>query len=262
MKRLEGQTAWVAGGASGMGEGISELFAEEGANVAVTDVQVDRGQELVERINAAGGSAVFYECDVTSADSVRDSINQTVEKFGGLQSVLNCAGIVHVGMLHEYSEADWDTLMGVNLKGIFLAVKYAVPHLEKNDRSYVVNIGSVGSFITQAKTPAYVASKHAVLGLTRSIAVDYANVGVRCNCICPGITDTPMLRYHMSTMPDPDAALRARLQRVPINEALTPNDIARNALYLCCEDSAGVTGTSLVVDNGYITTAEWDCAQV
>ena len=112
--------------------------------------------------------------------------------------------------------------------------------------------------LAASTTPAYIASKHAVLGLSRNIAVDYAADGVRCNCICPGITDTPMLRFHLSTTPDPDATLAARLKRVPTGIIISPAEIARAVLYLSCEDSAGVTGTSLVVDGGYITPAEWE----
>ncbi len=262
MKRLDGQTAWITGGASGMGESIAEQFAAEGAAVVVVDMQEDLGEEVAGRIGQSGGRAFFSRCDITRGDQVRDSIAGTVERFGGLQIIVNCAGIVHVGKLHEYAESDWDRLMGVNLKSIYWSVKYGIEHLRANPRSYMVNIGSVGSYIGQALTPAYIASKHAVLGLTRSIALDYARDGLRCNCICPGITDTPMLREHMDALPDPEAALAARLTRVPLNRVLTPGDVARAALYLSCEDSAGVTGTSLVVDGGYISCAEWDTTQV
>jgi NAD(P)-dependent dehydrogenase (short-subunit alcohol dehydrogenase family) len=172
--------------------------------------------------------------------------------------VINCAGVVHVATLDAYAEADWDQLMGVNLKSIYLALRHALPHLRRQQRSYVVNIGSVGSFVGQRATPAYTASKHAVLGLTRSIALDYAADGLRCNCVCPGITDTPMLRYHLSTTPDPEATLATRLRRVPTGVALGPADVARAVLYLSCEDSAGITGTSLVIDGGYTTAAEWE----
>ncbi len=258
MMRLEGQTAWITGGASGMGRGIAELFSAEGAGVVVVDIQPDLGEQVAERIRSAGGRALFSHCDVTRGEQVRDSIGQTVDRFDGLQTIVNCAGIVHVGMLHEYTEADWDRLMAVNLKSIYWSIRYGLEPLRKNSRSYVVNIGSVGSHIGQALTPAYIASKHAVLGLSRSIALDYARDGLRCNCISPGITDTPMLREHMDATPDPQAALAARLTRVPMNRILTPRDIARAALYLACEDSAGVTGTSLVVDAGYTSCAEWD----
>ena len=234
-----------------MGETAAELFAAEGAKVAVADIQAEEGHRLVERIVSQGGRE----------DSLRDSIELSVAEFGGLQIIVNCAGIVHVGRLHEYAEDEWDYLMGVNLKSIFFSLKHGLPHLRLNQRSYMVNIGSVGSFIGQANTPAYTTSKHAVLGLSRSIALDYAADGLRCNCICPGITDTPMLRFHLKTMPDPEGALADRLRRVPMGIALEPMDIARGILYFCCEDSAGITGTSLVIDGGYTTAAEWETAE-
>jgi NAD(P)-dependent dehydrogenase (short-subunit alcohol dehydrogenase family) len=165
-----------------------------------------------------------------------------------------------VAPLHEYAEHEWDRLMGVNLKSIFFSLKHSLVHLRHNERSYVVNIGSVNSLIGQANTPAYTASKHAVLGLSRSIALDYAADGLRCNCICPGITDTPMLRFHLNTTPDPEGTLANRLRRVPMGIALIPTDIAKAVLYFSCEDSAGITGTSLVIDGGYIAAAEWETA--
>ena len=184
------------------------------------------------------------------------SIEQTVEQFGGLQIVVNCAGVVHVAPLDQYSVADWDAPMAVNVKSIFLSVKHALPHLRRNPRSYVVNVGSVSSFVGQAGTPAYTASKGAVLQLSRSIALDYAADGLRCNCLCPGITDTPMLRFHLSAAADPQAALdRAAARADGRGNAAGRHGSA--ALYLACEDSSGVTGTSLVVDGGYLAAAEW-----
>ena len=241
-----------------MGTAVAELFSTEGAKVAVIDIQAERGRALVEKIVGQGGQAVFHECDVSREDQVRDSIAQAATHFGGLQIVVNCAGIVHVGPLHDYAEEEWEHLMGVNVKSIFFSLKHGLAHLRRNARSYMVNIGSVGSFIGQANTPSYITSKHAVLGLSRSIALDYAADGLRCNCVCPGITDTPMLRYHLNTTPDPEVTLAERLRRVPLGTTLTPVDIARSVLYLSCEDSSGVTGTSLVVDAGYTTAAEWE----
>ncbi|HCR15925.1 MAG TPA: hypothetical protein DIU35_00440 [Candidatus Latescibacteria bacterium] len=256
--RLQDQVVWISGGASGMGQASAELFASEGASVAIADIQDDRAQDVVSSIEEAGGNAKFHKCDVSCEEDVKKSILATAKDFGGLQILVNCAGIVHVGPLHEYEEQDWDLLMGVNLKSIYFSLKHGIRYLRKHDRSYIVNIGSVGSFIGQAQTPAYTTSKHAVLGLSRSIALDYAKDGLRCNCICPGITDTPMLRYHLSQSGDADTALSDRLRRVPTGAALLPEDIARSVLYLCCEDSAGITGTSLVVDGGYTTAAEWE----
>ena len=256
--RLQGQVAWISGAASGIGEGVARLFAREGAAVALVDVQAAKGQAIAGQIRAEGGRAIFLECDVRSEAAVQYSIERTVQEFGGLQTVVNCAGIVQVKLLHELDEADWDRLMAINVKSIFLSLKHGFAHLKKNPRSYVVNIGSIGSFISQGSTPAYIASKGAVMMLSKSIALDYAAAGLRCNCVCPGITDTPMLREHLNATADPEATLRNRLRRVPMGVPLTPHDIAKAVLYLSCEDSAGVTGTTLVVDGGYLAAAEWE----
>src|SRR4051812_39745579 len=255
--RLQHQVAWISGAASGIGEAVARLFAAEGAAVGLADLQTERGQKVADEIRAAGGRALFTTCDVARAGDVHTSIEQTAREFGGLSIIVNCAGIVQVKLLVELDEADWDRLMAINVKSIYLSTKFGLPHLKRNARSYIVNIGSISSYVGQGGTPAYTASKGAVLMLSKSIALDYAADGVRCNCVCPGITDTPMLREHLDKTPDPDATLASRVRRVPIGVALKPADIAKTALYLSCEDSAGVTGTSLVVDGGYLTAAEW-----
>ena len=256
--RLQDQVAWISGAASGMGEAIARLFDQAVAAVAVVDVNGDKGAAVAKQIRSDGGRAIVVKCDVSREADVRESIEQTVKEFGGLHILVNCAGIVQIKLLHELEEADWDRLMDINVKAIFFSIKHGIAHLKKNPRSYVVNIGSVGSFIGQSSTPAYTASKGAVMMLSKSIALDYAADGVRCNCVCPGITDTPMLREHLNMNADPEAALRDRLRRVPMGVSLTGHDIAKAVLYFSCDDSAGVTGTSLVVDGGYLTAAEWE----
>jgi NAD(P)-dependent dehydrogenase (short-subunit alcohol dehydrogenase family) len=255
--RLEGRVAWISGATSGIGAAAAELFAGEGARVALIGRRVGLARALAARIKAAGGEALAFGCDVTSEARVGSSIRATVRRFGRLDILVNNAGMVAVGDLHRTSGAEWDRVMGVNVKSMFLAFKHAHPHLKAAGRSHVVNVGSISSFVGQARTPVYTASKHAILGLTRSIALDYAADGVRCNCVCPGITDTPMLWEHLNARPDPKAALAERLRRVPMGVPLSPMDVARSILYFSCEDSAGVTGTSLTIDCGYLTAAEW-----
>lgn len=257
--RLQGCVAWISGGTKGIGEGTAKLFAKEGAAVAIIGRSEKDGKRVADDITKAGGNALFVKCDVTRAEEVSSSIEKTVETFGSLQILINNAGIVDVKQLHEYSEDEFDWVMDVNVKSMFLAFKYAFPHLKKNERSYVVNVGSISSFVGQDGTPVYTTSKGAVLQLSRSIGLDYARYGIRSNCVCPGITDTPMLHQHLDTAADPAAHLVERLRRVPTGTILTPDDVARSILFFSCEDSAGVTATSLIVDGGYLAAAEWDC---
>jgi NAD(P)-dependent dehydrogenase (short-subunit alcohol dehydrogenase family) len=257
MRKLEGKVAWISGATSGIGEGTARLFAREGAKVVVVGLRMSQSRRLATKLEADGAEVLPLTCDVSSERQVRDSIRRTVARFGGLDILINNAGIVLVKALHQHTEREWDRVMDVNVKSMFFALKHALPHLRAARRSWVVNVGSISSFVGQAQTPAYTTSKHAIVGLTKSIALDYSHDGVRCNCICPGITDTPMLRKHLNAQPDPEAALARRLRRVPMGIPLTPHDVAKTILFLSCDDSAGITGTTLTIDAGYLTAAEW-----
>ena len=258
-RRLENQAAWISGGTKGIGAATALLFAEEGAKVAITGRNAADGRAVADRINQNGGEALFFACDMTIESEVKNSIDKTAEAFGKLDILVNNAGMVDIKMLHEYTREEWDRVFDTNVTSMFLAFKHAFSHLSANPKSYVVNVGSISSFVGQDCTPAYTASKGAVLQLSRSIGLDYARYGIRSNCICPGITDTPMLHQHLDTNPDPEAHLAQRLRRVPSGAILTPLDVAKSILYFSCEDSAGITATSLTVDGGYLAAAEWDC---
>jgi len=257
-KKLEGKVAWVSGGTSGIGAAICELFAQHGAKIVVTGRSFERGEAVIEAIEKTGGEAILYEGCISKEDTVRESIALAEERFGRLDIVINNAGMVEVKMLHEYTTEEWDFLMNVNVSSSFWALKYAFPLLKQNKRSYIVMNGSISSFVGQAMTPAYTTSKGAMLQLCKSIALDYAAWGVRCNIVCPGITDTPMLREHVNKTHDPEETLKQRLRRVCLGVPLSPMDVAKSFLYLSTEDSVGITGTSLVVDAGYLAAAEWD----
>ena len=252
-KRFTGKVAWITGASQGIGRGIAQYFADEGASVALADIKEEAGEEIAALIRAGGGQAEFFLCNVNNENSVKEAVHRIVSRFGGLHILVNNAAVNIIKNLHEYTSEEWDWQMGINLKAIFLTFKYAYPYLTQQQFSYVVNMGSVSSFVAQAKTPGYIASKGAVLMLTKSIAIDYAAEGIRCNAVCPGITDTPLLREHMGD----DQRLKERLQRVPGGRILTPLDIAKTVAYLSCEDSNGVTGTSIIIDGGYLAAAEW-----
>ena len=260
-RKLEHKVAWVSAANKGIGAGIARLFASEGAKVAMIGRTPSEGGALAEEIRSAGGDAFFFRCDVSKEEEVKASVEETVRCYGTVDILVNNAGIVDVRMLHEYTSEDWDRVMGINVKSMFLSFKYAFPYLKEHDMSYVVNVGSISSFVGQDCTPVYTTSKGAVLNLSKSIGLDYARYGIRCNCVCPGITDTPMLHTHLNTEEDPAARYKDRLRRVPLNRPLWPDDIAKACLFFACEDSSGITATSLTVDGGYLACAEWDAAK-
>src|SRR5262245_56063597 len=148
-QRLQNQVAWISGAASGIGEAVARLFAAEGAAVALTDVQTERGQAIASEIVSAGGRAVFINCDVGQSSDVQKSIAQTMREFGNLSIIVNSAGIVQVSRLDELDEADWDRLMAINVKSIYMSIKFGIEHLKRNARSYIVNVGSISSYVGQ-----------------------------------------------------------------------------------------------------------------
>jgi NAD(P)-dependent dehydrogenase (short-subunit alcohol dehydrogenase family) len=255
--RLAGKTAIVTGAAQGIGAGIARVFAREGAVVVLSDVQRDIGTQAADKITAEGGTAYFVDADVTREEDVQSLVARTVERFGGLDIVVNNAGVCLVRSAEASTVEEWDRTMAVNVRSIFLTAKFGVPPMRRRGGGAILNVASISSFVGQQNTPAYCASKGAVLMLTRSLAVDYGPDHIRVNCICPGITDTPLLRYHMGQAGDPDAAIAQRLKRVPMGAMLYPEDMGRAAAYLCSDEAAGITGASLIVDGGYIACAEF-----
>jgi NAD(P)-dependent dehydrogenase (short-subunit alcohol dehydrogenase family) len=255
--RFQGRVAVVTGGASGIGFAIAERFASEGARVALLDREADAGQAAAGKIAAAGNICEFFHADVSSESDVKRALDAVAQRFQGIDCLVNNAGIVVVKGVEQCSATEWDQVMAVNVKSVFLTVKYALAWLRRSSQPAVVNIGSISSFIGQQGTPAYVASKGAVLMLSKALALDLAPDGIRVNCVCPGITDTPMFRFHVNSTPDPERTLRERCSRVPMQRALSPREIADTVLYLAGPESSGITGTSVVVDAGYTATAEW-----
>ena len=250
MAALAGQVALITGAGSGMGRATAALFAKEGAKIVVVDIDEAGGEETLAQIQAAGGEALFARADVANAADAEAMIQRAIDTYGRLDILHNNAGVVSVKFLEDMSEEEWDWLMGVNLKAIFLAIKYAVPHMKAQGGGCILNTGSTGSFIGQYMTPAYIASKGGVIQLTKTLALDYAQYKIRVNAICPGTVDTPLVRQHIENSPDPDRAEEIEKQLIPLKRFLQPEEIAHAALYLASDQAGGVTGSALVIDGG------------
>lgn len=253
---LQGRTALVTGGTSGIGAAISRRFAAEGASVTIAGRNEERGEALAKAIRSDGGSARFVSLDVTDEESVRHLADDMRDAVGHVDILVNNAGIIDFGSVIEMSVDAWDRLMNTNVRGVFLVSKFILPlMLDQGDgRGGVVinmssNLGSVGS----AGVPAYCASKGAVSQLTRAMALEHIAQGVRVNALCPGTTDTPLVRAQaVDRTPKEEAAARERFKmRYPIGRMARDDEMADAALYLASDRSAFMVGAELMIDGGY-----------
>ena len=250
MGSLTGKRALITGGASGIGRATALLFAQEGAAVAVADLDQAGGEQVVQTIEDAGGRAVFVRCDVTQAQDCQRAVRTTVDELGGLDVLFNNAGIIRRANVLDTSEQEWDHVMAVNVKSIFLLSKVAVPVMARAGGGVIINTGSGWGLVGGRDAVSYCASKGAVVNMTRAMALDHGEQNIRVNCICPGDTDTPMLREEARQLGEADAQFLAEAARRPLRRIGRPDDIAQAALYLASDASAFVTGTILVVDGG------------
>ena len=248
--RLRGKVALITGAASGIGRASALLFAREGAAVAVVDVNEEAGREVAAAIMSSGGRAVFERADVTRAADCERAVRAAAKQFGALHILFNNAGIIRRASVLDLSEADWDRVMEVNVKSIFLMSKFAIPAMEKSGGGSIVNTASGWGLAAGPKAASYCASKGAVVLLTKAMAIDHGPQNIRVNCICPGDTDTAMLRNEAQQL---GAAADRFLQEAavrPLQRVGKPEEIAQAALYLASEAASFVTGTALVVDGG------------
>ena len=250
MYKLTGKRALVTGAASGIGRAVAELFARVGAGVIAADVDISGVESLAASISSAGGEATAVRCDVTNDEDCRRVVEDLARLMGGLHLVVNSAGIIRRASVTGISEQDWDRVMTVNVKSIFLVSRHAVPLMARSGGGAIVNISSGWGLRGGRNAAAYCASKGAVVTLTRAMALDHAPDGIRVNCICPGDTDTPMLRSEAAQLGVSVEAFLADAARRPLGRIGTPEDIAKAALYLVSGEASFVTGSILVVDGG------------
>ncbi len=253
MGRLDGKVALISGAASGIGKDAAALFAWEGACVVIADVADESGEASAKEIREAGGQAEYVHADVSSPDDVQAAIRTALDRFGGLHVLYNNAGVMLADdvSVTETSEATWDRVMRINLKGVFLGCKYGIPAMLESGGGSIINVASFVAIIGAATSQiAYTASKGGVLSMTREIAVEFARQGIRANALCPGPIETALMAGLLAD----EARRQRRLVHIPIGRFGQAHEIANAALFLASDESSFVTGSSFVVDGG-ITAA-------
>jgi NAD(P)-dependent dehydrogenase (short-subunit alcohol dehydrogenase family) len=250
--RVEGKVALVTGGASGIGRATALTFAREGAKLIIADMQEDGGHQTVHMITEQGGDATFVHVDVTQAQAVEALISKAVATYGRLDCAHNNAGIGSRPrvLLHELAEESWDRVIDINLKGVWLCMKYEISQMLTQGGGTIVNTASIMGLVgSWSRSGAYVASKHGVVGLTKTAALEYATSGIRVNCVCPGYIRTPLLESLLTSQPAMEAQIVARH---PVGRMGKPEEIAEAVVWLCSDAASFVTGHTMTVDGGYV----------
>jgi NAD(P)-dependent dehydrogenase (short-subunit alcohol dehydrogenase family) len=247
---LEGKVAIVTGAASGIGRGISLRFAEMGAFVVLLDINELKGRATANEIEAQGGTATFFKCDVRSAGDCRAAVDSVYKRSEKIDILCNCAGIAIRKDVVDLTEAEWDLALDVTLKGIYLLSHEVIPHMIRSGGGSIINIGSGWSLKGGPRAAAYCAAKGGTVNLTRAMAIDHGKHNIRVNCVCPGDVDTPMLESECAQLGEDRKAFMREAANRPLARVGTPDDIANAVLFLASPMSNWVTGAALVVDGG------------
>lgn len=249
---VEGKVVIVTGAGRGLGAAAAELMASEGGKIIVADINEQGGHAVVERIRALGAEAVFSKTNVSDEAQVQEMVNLAVATFGRLDGIVNNAATIVVTEIENLSVEDWDRVMAVNGRGVFLGCKHSIRQFRKQGGGgSIVNIGSISGILGLAQQPVYCASKGAVVQLTRQIAMEYAHQNIRCNSVGPGSIDGEFFQIYLDGQGDADAALQAVLAAHPIGRVAQPKEIAEAIMFMISDKSSFVTGSNLQVDGGY-----------
>ena len=247
MARLKDKTAVITGSGKGLGEAMALLFSREGAKIVVFDIDEPAGRETVEQIRGQGGEAIFMHGDVSNPDDAVRVIDATVNAYGRVDVLVNNAGIHVDRTVEDTTEEEWDRILGVNLKGVFLCSKAAIPQMRRQGGGNIISISSISGLIGQLNQAAYNASKHGIIGLVRCMAYDHALENIRANAICPGVMNTPLV----ASVPEEHIAPYRKTSL--LERFAEPSEVANAALFLASDESSYVTGSAMVVDGGYTT---------
>jgi NAD(P)-dependent dehydrogenase (short-subunit alcohol dehydrogenase family) len=245
-----GKVVIVTGGSYGIGRAAAIGFARRGAKVAIADLDVERGEETLRHIRESGGDAIFVKTDVSLESEVKAMVEKTVQAYGKLDCAFNNAGI-HKEFIStvDFTAADWEEMINVNLKSVWLCMKYEIPPMLKQGKGAIVNTSSAAGLVGAPSNPAYPASKHGVVGITKSTALEFARKGIRVNCVCPGPTRTGMNEALVKSNPE---MVKAMDQRVPMGRIGEPEEVAAAAIFLCSDEASYITGHALPVDGGIV----------
>jgi NAD(P)-dependent dehydrogenase (short-subunit alcohol dehydrogenase family) len=250
VSQLTNKTALITGGASGIGRATALLFAREGAAVAIADLDEAGAGKVAQEIVRSGGRAIAVPCDVARATDCRRAVESTVNQLGGLDVLFNNAGIIRRATVLDTTEEEWERVMAVNVKSVFLLSQHAVPVMARAGGGVIINTGSGWGLVGGREAVSYCASKAAVVNMTRAMALDHGAQNIRVNCICPGDTDTAMLRHEAQQLGQTETKFLAQAAQRPLQRIGQPQDIAQAALYLASDAASFVTGAVLVVDGG------------
>jgi len=247
--QLAGKVGLVTGGASGIGRATALAFAREGAKVVVADISIKGGEETVRMVQKAGVQAMFVETDVRREADAEALVKKTVDRYGRLDCAVNNAGIAgDAALTADFSTQSWEMVIAINLTGVFLGMKYQIPQMLKQGGGSIVNVASTHALVAHGLNPAYVTSKHGVLGLTKSTALGYANSNIRVNAVCPGNTRTGITEPFIKQSPE---IYQGMIAATPVGRLAEPNEIAEGIIWLCSDAASYCNGAALVIDGGY-----------